>query len=200
MPRTPIHELPPGYQEVEHLILLDSSNAVRLNLLALIPLLLGLVGMVGWRVLVVRMRGSWPESGVDLPWWVWVVLIIVLMIPLHEGLHGLAIWLVGHKPRFGMMLSKGAFYATADNALFRRGEFILVAFAPLVGITLLGMFLMLILPDDVGYYAALLVALNAGSAIGDLWMVRAVRRYPPEALVRDEADSIRIYLPEQFTL
>jgi hypothetical protein len=35
--------------------------------------------------------------------------------------------------------------------------------------------------------------LNAGSAIGDLWMTAEVLRYPRSAIVRDEADGIRIY-------
>jgi hypothetical protein len=58
------------------------------------------------------------------------------------------------------------------------------------------MALMIVVPDALGYYVGLVIVLNAGGAIGDLWMVGIVLRYPPHALVRDEADSIRIYLPE----
>lgn len=195
MHRTPpIHSLPPDYQESEHLVLLDSEIVLKLNILALGLLAGGMAFMIGWQALVIRLRGPLPGNGaISLPWWAWGLLLLVIVIPLHEGLHGLAILWAGHKPRFGMMLSKGAFYATADNALFRRNQFIVIAMAPLAGITLLGMVLSAVLPDGLAPYAALLVALNAGSAIGDVWMTRVVLRYPPAALVRDEADSIRIY-------
>jgi hypothetical protein len=38
--------------------------------------------------------------------------------------------------------------------------------------------------------------LNAGGAIGDLWMTGLALRYSSTALVRDEADSIRIFTPD----
>jgi hypothetical protein len=192
--KNPIHELPPGYREVQHLKLLEPGIYLLINLMALIPLAVALVVMSGWWALVLRLRGGWPGGfGADWPWWLWLILLLVLSIVIHEALHGLVIAWAGHKPRFGMMLSKGAFYATADNALFPRDTFIAIALAPIIGITLLGMALMVILPDMLGYYVGLMVVLNAANSIGDLWMTVAVLRYPRAALVRDEMDSIRIY-------
>lgn len=191
----PIHELPPGYREVYHLVLLRPGTALLVNLLALLPLAAALLLMAGWWSVVLRLRGAFP-GGPEVPLWLGLIVVLLVVLPLHEGLHGLAIRWVGHRPRYGLLLSKGALYATADNALFPRNVFIVIALAPLVGITLLGMLLMLVLPDGLGYYAALAVVLNAGSAIGDLWMVRVVLRYSSAALVRDEADSLRLYLPE----
>ncbi|NWG16708.1 MAG: DUF3267 domain-containing protein [Chloroflexi bacterium] len=189
---SPIYELPPGYQEAQYLALLEPGRVLRLNLLALIPLTITLGLMSGWRMLALAARGPLP-GGPAWPWWLWLILILVVILPLHEWIHGLAIRWAGHKPRYGVMLSKGALYATADGALFPRDVFIVIALAPLVGITLLAMLLIWILPDGTAYYIALAAALNAGSAIGDVWMAAAVRRCPPDALVRDEADSIRIY-------
>ena len=91
------------------------------------------------------------------------------------------------------MLSKGAFYATADNAFFWRNDFIFIALAPIVGVSLFSLALIYLLPDTLGYYVSLGVVFNAANSIGDLWMTAVVRRYPPDALVRDQADSIRIY-------
>ncbi len=194
--KQPIHDLPSGYVQVRHLVLLEPGNLLRLNLAALLPLATSFVLMAGWMALVLRWRGARPGGlGVDWAWWVWLALIFVGSIVIHEGLHGAAIRWTGHRPRYGMMLSKAAFYATADRALFRRGEFIVVALAPIVGITLGGMALMPLLSDTAAYYVALGVVLNAGNSIGDLWMTAAVLRYSPQALVRDEADSIRIYEP-----
>jgi hypothetical protein len=55
------------------------------------------------------------------------------------------------------------------------------------------MLLVWFVPDWAGYYVSLGVILNAGSAIGDLWMLLVVLRYPASAIVRDEEDGIRIY-------
>ena len=60
-------------------------------------------------------------------------------------------------------------------------------------LTLLGLLLVYLLPDTLGYYVSLGVIFNAANSIGDLWMTAVVRRYPPTTLVRDQADSIRIY-------
>ncbi len=192
---SPIHTLPPDYQEAEHLVLMQPGKYLLLNLLALVPLVIGLVVMAAWWTLVVQLRGTMPGGfGADWPWWAWIVLLLVVSIVIHEGLHGLAILWAGHKPRFGMMLSKGAFYATADDALFPRNTFIVVALAPIVGITLLCMLIVYFVPDALGFYVALAAVLNAANSIGDLWMTAAVLRYTSTALVRDEADSIRIYI------
>src|SRR5262249_2011117 len=152
-----------------------------------IPVVIALIVMAIWWGLVLRLRGSIPGGfGADWPWWVWIILIFIISIPLHEVLHGLAIRHAGHKPRYGMMLSKGAFYATADDALFWRDDFIFIALAPLVGITLLGLVLVYLLPDTFGYYISLGIIFNAANSIGDLWMTVVVRRYPPTTLVRDQ--------------
>lgn len=191
----PIHELPSGYREVEHLVLLLPGRVLLLNLLALLPLGVALLLMAGWWTVVLRIRGTFP-GGPAVSWWLGLLLALVIVLPLHEWIHGQAIAWAGHRPRYGMMLSKGALYATSDNALFPRGAFLVIALAPLVVITLAGMMLMLLVPDTIGYYVALAVIFNAGSSIGDLWMAAVIWRYPQTALVRDEADSIRIYMKD----
>ena len=188
----PVHSLPSGCREVAHVRLLEPGTALAVNLLALVPMAAGVVVMALWWDLVLRLRGTLP-GGPVIPWWLGVVAAALLILPLHEWVHGQAIRWAGHRPRYGLMLGKGALYATADNALFPRNVFIVIALAPLAVITLLGMALVLALPDSVGFYTALAVIFNAGSAIGDLWMAALVWRRPPSALVRDEADSIRIY-------
>jgi hypothetical protein len=191
---TPIHDLPDGYKQVRHVVLLSPDNLLRINLAALLPLVGSFLLMAGWMALVLRLRGVRPGGfGADWAWWVWLLLIFVGSIIIHEGLHGAAIRWTGHRPRFGMILSKAAFFATADQALFRRSEFIVIALAPIVGITCGAMALMLFVPDTAAYYIGLGAVLNAGNSIGDLWMTAAVLRYSPAALIRDEADSIRIY-------
>jgi len=192
----PIHELPSGYREAEHLVVTESGKLFWLNVLSLIPIAAAVVVMGLWGSLVLRLRGSWLVSpGGQFPSWLALLLVLLVTLPLHEAVHGLAIIWVGHRPRFGMKLSKMVIYATTEDGLFRRDEFIFVALAPLVLITLVGMLLAFAVPDWIGYYTSLAVVLNAGGAIGDLWMVAVVLRYPPSAIVRDEADGIRIFTP-----
>jgi len=199
---TPIHTLPPDYEQVEHLVLTEPRRLVWLNLLSFVLLLPFLGAMIVWTALVVQVRGSGAE--IDIVWWVgW--LLVLLVFPLHELIHGLAIMHEGHKPRYGVQSFTIArvikipyvLYATADNALFLRNAFIMVALAPVVVITLLGMLLIALLPTSVGSYIAIAVILNGGGAIGDIWMTWVVLRYPPDALVKDEADSLRVFIQHE---
>jgi hypothetical protein len=119
------------------------------------------------------------------------LLLVVLILPLHELIHGVVIARYGHKPRYGVKLF--VLFATSDGALFRRNEFVRIALAPLVVISAVGSAIMLFLPFGLGYWIALAITLNAAGAIGDLWMTAVALRYDPSALVRDEADSMRIF-------
>jgi hypothetical protein len=191
MARSPIRELPSQYREIRHVELTQDRLLILLNVLALVPLLIMLVWMAIWWVIV--SVGRAPSAGLDIPWLVAIVAIILIVLPIHELLHGLTISYFGHHATYGMKLSKGVLYATSENALFRRNEYIAVALAPLVVITLGAKILMLIVPQGLAYYIALAAVLNAGGAVGDLWSVSLLVRYPASVLVRDEADGFRIY-------
>lgn len=194
MPADPIHELPPGYHELRHVRLTEDRLLLWLNLLSVIPIV-GMIGLMAvWWVLV--SFGRAPETApAAVPWWLALIAAIVIVLPLHELLHGLTITYFGQHVRYGAKFSKGVIYATADKALFRRNEYLAVALAPLVGITLLVMALMVIVPQWLAYYCGIAAVLNAGGAIGDLWSVGVLWRYPSRSLVRDEADGFRIYAP-----
>lgn len=192
--QTPPHNLPPHYHQARYLSATEGNVLIWLNIMSLIPLVIAFMIVGIWGVLVRRLRGALPSVfWENVPWLLAVIAVIILMIVLHEWIHGLAIRWVGYKPRYGINLAKGVFFATTDNGLFWRDQFIIVALAPLVVITLVGMVLMIFTPDSLGYYIGLIVVMNAGGAIGDLWMAAVVWRYPENTLVRDEADSIRIY-------
>ena len=193
MPAEPIHELPSAYHEVRHVQLTEDRFLLWLNILSVIPIIGMIALMAVWWVVV-----SWrrvPEPVLPVPWWLALIAAIVIVLPLHEFLHGVTIARFGQRVRYGAKLSKGVLFATADNALFRRNEYLAVALAPLVGITLLVMMLMAIVPQWLAYYCGIAAVLNAGGAIGDLWSVGILWRYPVRALVRDEADGFRIYVP-----
>lgn len=189
----PLHDLPEGYAEIRQVVLTEPRLLLKLNLLSLAPLLLMVIFMALWWGLVTRARV--PEVGVEIPWLLAMPVVFLVVLPFHELLHGIAIRYFGHRVRYGAKLSKGVLYATAENALFRRNEYIIVALAPFVGITLLIMGLMFVLPQGLAYYAAFAAVINAGGAVGDLWAVGVVLGERSSVLVRDEADSFRIYAP-----
>lgn len=191
-----IHELPPNYTESLHHSLTEGKNLLWLNLAALLPAAVMILVLFGWWLPVVRAQFAPPADGdFTLPVWLTVLAALLIVLPLHELIHGVAIQLCGHRARYGMNLSKGVLYATADQALFRRNEYLLVALLPLVVITLLGMALLLMVSEWLVTAVSVAVIVNAGGAIGDLWAAAIVRRSPPEALVRDEEDSFRVYMP-----
>jgi hypothetical protein len=191
---TSIHTLPDGYIEVKHLVATEQRTLLWLNLASLVPLIIALLFMGWWWAFVRQLRGPYNTAFAEtLSSIVAVVVVIIVTFGAHELTHGLAIRWAGHTPRFGMKLQKGVLYATADGALFPRNHFVVIALAPLVLLTVIGMIGMVFVPDSIGYYVGLIVVLNAAGAIGDLWMTAVVLRYPPDALVRDEADSIRIF-------
>ena len=191
----PIKALPTGYREASFISINKPGMLVWLNLMSLIPLVIS--GMLVFGALLVYheelgaplvFNDALPD---DLPTW-GGLLLVLLVLPLHELMHGLAIQYFGHKPRYGFKLV--VMFATSDGAYFRRGEFIRIALAPLAAISLLGAVIMLFVPQGVGYWVGWAVCLNAAGAIGDLWMTAAVLRYHPATLIRDEADSMRIFV------
>lgn len=119
-------------------------------------------------------------------------LSIVGVIVVHEAIHAVVLRYYGGDVSYGVGLAGLILpyaYVTTTRRL-TRNQFIVVALAPLVAITLVGIPLML-LTD-----AAILVvplALNAGGAIGDLWMACVLRRYPPHVTVEDSKTGMRIY-------
>jgi hypothetical protein len=197
-PVDPVRTLPENYGEVHHLMLTDPARLTLLNLLSLGLVVPFFALMVVWTALARSLRE--PVAGLEGLPAILLWLAVLLVLPLHEWIHGVAIRRYGHQPRYGAKYAQIGrlrlpviLYATADHALFRRGEFIVVALAPMVIITLAGMLGVYLLPDDLHVYLSAAVIINGAGAIGDLWMTAAVLRYPPDILVRDEADGIRIF-------
>ncbi|MEB2286521.1 MAG: DUF3267 domain-containing protein [Anaerolineae bacterium] len=194
LPAGPITALPPDYREA-YAVRVSQPRAwpplLALTLTALVVsggMLFGALAAyhaVGAPLVIGALPGDLPR----LPGYA----LVLGVLPLHEAVHGWMIRRCGHSPRYG--LKWYALYTTADSAYFRRDEYLRVLLAPLAVITLGGLAALPFLPLGWAAWIALAVVVNASGAGGDLWMALTTRRCDPAALIRDEADGMRIYLP-----
>ena len=191
-----VRELPPGYQETCFLRVTDRSKMIWLNILAIVFMMIS--ASVFYALLLLYSKAGAPFVIQRLPQSLSLTVGITLvlgMIPVHEWVHGLAMQYYGHPVRYGIKPLKGVVYATSDGAYFWRRQFIIVALAPLVVISLIGLFLAAIFPVGAALWILFMAAMNAAGAAGDLWMVWVLRKIPPGALVRDEQDGMRVFSP-----
>ena len=184
LPAGPITALPPGYREAYAARVSQPSAWPPLLALTLAALLISAGLFFG--VLIAYHAASAPLVIGALPDGMPHLLgyaLVLGVLPLHEAVHGWMIRRCGHSPRYG--LKWYALYTTADSAYFRRDEYLRVLLAPLVTITLGGAAALPFLSAGLATWVALAVVVNASGAGADLWM----------AIIRDEADGMRIYLP-----
>jgi hypothetical protein len=126
------------------------------------------------------------------------LLIQILVIILHEGVHGVMILLFGARLTFGIIPSGLMVYASSPGHAFPRNAYLWIAIMPLLVLDSL-VLLLVIFPIGslLAVVLAVAAALNTAGAIGDVWIASIARRYPVDAYVIDEKDGMRIFLPEE---
>ncbi len=122
---------------------------------------------------------------------------VLLMMVLHELAHGLMMRLFGAHPIYGILWSAGAFYATSPGYPYTRQQYLIVATTPLILLSVLAVLLMAFTAGSSLVWIWTICAIyNAAGSAGDLWIVAVVLRYPPETLVIDEKDGVKIFMPD----
>ncbi len=183
---------------VERLLTWDALSPERMYTLARLSLYLFLVGLAffpGLNLLIYRLETG-KTSG-TLSWGLVLlvagtnILAYLVVLALHEGLHGLVFALLGGRPVFGAKLPF-ALYCGAPNQLFTRNAYLAVGLAPLVLISLAGIVLILLAPGLAPYVQLALIG-NCSGAAGDLWAVRVLLQQPPTGLVQDTATGFELY-------
>ena len=121
------------------------------------------------------------------------VALFIGTLVLHELIHGVFISIYGGKPRYGAGIAYilPYFYATTKT-VFLRNQFIVIAIAPLVLISLVGIGLMAAFPS-IAHWIFIPLVINASGAVGDLWVTRNVLRYPKHVLLEDRKTGLIIY-------
>ncbi|MBN1920763.1 MAG: DUF3267 domain-containing protein [Anaerolineae bacterium] len=187
------NHLPENYHEVTYWRLSDHRILlVALNVVGIVLMGLALAGFVAWA----RLWQLFASSTITAPQMFLTVAMLLLTLVLHELLHGLTLRYYGAKPIYGVLWKELMFYATAAGHAFRRNAYLVIALAPLVGLSVLALLLLMLpLPAWLALPVMLCAAFNVGSAVGDLWLVRVALRYPRSAYIVDEKDGLRVFLP-----
>lgn len=192
--------LPPNFRLFKRLSIRENAPLLMLNVVSLA--LLGLASVL----MLVLLRWLRPQDvaatftfSIEGTSNFLVVILIVLgattaMMVVHEAFHGIFFWYYTRtRPKFGF---RGAYaFAAAPDWYVRRTPYLVTSLAPLVGITLIGILLLVVLPVRWVPLLLLVVSLNAAGAVGDLWVAYWLVRCPPDALGNDQGDVTSLYVP-----
>ena len=121
------------------------------------------------------------------------LLAFLAVLPLHELVHAALMRLFGGRPRFGAGIKTGMpyLYVADPGRRFSRDQFVAIGMAPLLVIDLTALALLLLVPAWSWPGPALVT--NTSGAIGDLWMVGVLLRFPRSAIVEDRTTGFAVW-------
>ncbi len=120
----------------------------------------------------------------------------VVVLAVHELLHGLVLRGLGARPTYGFYARRLLFYAKAPGHAFGRDAYLAIVLGPLVSLSALALIgLLLFAGTSSAWVIALWAVVNASASNADLRIAALVRRYPRSATVVDERDGGRVLLP-----
>jgi hypothetical protein len=192
-------DLPANYQSHSILDLSSARVVLQLNIAA-IPLLF----LYGWIFsrLMDKMRSFYPfTKGVfgfltSFSGWQLVALLlsIILMLVLHELIHGVFFWFFTHdRPRFA--LKSGYAFAAAPEWFLPRSEYMLVGLSPFILITIFSLILAWIANPALNPYLLLVASFNAAGSLGDMIVAGWALKQPDDIFIKDEGDVFESYSP-----
>jgi len=177
----------------DELALLEGEQLRPLALLSLLMLIIGALFFVALTLVSILARGHGLQinAGIGgiLLWLLANIIAYIVVLPLHEAVHGLAFAFWGGKPYFGTKLPL-ALYCGAKNQLFRRDPYLVVGLAPLVVITLAGIVFTLLAPRAASYTLFGTIG-NISGAAGDLMVALRLLRQPRSILIEDTETGYR---------
>ncbi len=113
---------------------------------------------------------------------------MLMVVLLHEGVHGGVGKLLGHRPVFGVQ--PPLVFTTFREAL-PRGHFIAIAIAPLL--VLDAIFVTLYAMGVLRLFMDLCFAVNTIGAMGDVWIVLKLSRHARGTAVQDTKQGIEVW-------
>lgn len=187
--------LPENYQPFARLNIEDKRTQLILNIAGLV--LLAVFGVLYFLWMAAFHSADFAagiQFNLQIGQFLAAILALIIVLVLHEGIHGLAYWLLaGVRPVFAF---KGAYaYAAAPGWYVARGPYLAIGLAPLVLLSLAGMLALAVAPLSwlaVIYFA---VVMNAAGAVGDLWVAVLLLRAPRGCLALDSGEEIQLFAP-----
>jgi hypothetical protein len=122
------------------------------------------------------------------------VALVIGTFVMHELIHGAFMSKYGGKPSYGAGIAHYIlpyFYATTKT-IFTRNQFIVIAIAPLVVISLVAIGIMAAFPS-IAHWMIIPFVLNGSGAVGDMWVIRNILRCPKHVLLEDQKSGLIIY-------
>jgi hypothetical protein len=122
-----------------------------------------------------------------------VLALTAMLVIAHEMIHGLVMRGFGARPHFGAVLVgrvMPALYTTSEGHRFTRGQYLTVAAAPAVAISVLGFCACF---GPWGGYLIVPLAFHLGGCVGDGFAGWRVLRESPGTQCEDLRDGIRFY-------
>ncbi len=122
-----------------------------------------------------------------------IIIDVVVVLYLHELIHA-AVFYFTHKqkPRIGI---RGLIiFAAAPDKILNKNQLITNALAPFVGITLVGFFLMTLVPVNFSSWVYIPMVVNAAAAGGDFITIYWILKQPKGAKFMDIGDITNAYI------
>ena len=117
-----------------------------------------------------------------------VLASLILVILLHEGLHGAAAVMLGHKPQFGFELP--LVYITFTHKV-PRNHFILIALAPFILLDIV--FIVMYVRGALKLFCDLCLIINTIGAVGDVWIALKLLQMPKQSLIMDTKTGFEVW-------
>lgn len=184
--------LPEGYAQIGEINLKKNKRlAVALNILAFFVAVLCFFMLTSFAAYV--RPGITTTSGIITVGGMAVVaVLVILLLIVHELIHGYFFWVFTRsRPVFALRLFYA--YAGAPDWYIPTRQFAAVAVGPLVIIDVVGLLLMLVVPESWVLLILFLVAFNTGGSIGDLLVFTNLLKLSSTSLANDTGDVMTFY-------
>jgi hypothetical protein len=124
-----------------------------------------------------------------------ILALIILMLVVHELIHGMFFWLfTRERPKFA--LRSGYAFAAAPNWYLPKFQYIIVGISPLIVISLICVVSAIFIPATMVPYALFVATFNAAGALGDMIVVAWILGQSTNILVKDQGDKFFSFAPE----
>ena len=144
--------------------------------------------------------GSWSPGAILWQLFLGFILYPVLLVPVHEGIHGLVYLLEGAKKiKFGADLKQYIFYVTADHFVLDKNSFYRLAFTPFIILSLALAAGSIFIQPPYSWGFSLCLLAHGTMCIGDFALASLFAEYPEkEIYTYDQASDKTSFFYEKI--